>query len=108
VLLRDGERRRWAAVILVSGWLRVAPADRLSYLDGCRDVVEAARATPGCLDFSLAPDLLDDGRINVFEQWESLETVERFRGSGTSEDQQAMILEAHVDQHIVTGTTPLT
>ena len=71
-------------------------------------MVEAARAAPGCLDFSLSPDLLDDGRINVFEKWESVETVERFRGSGTPDEQQAMIIDAHVAQHEVTASTELT
>ncbi len=97
-----------ANVIVVAGWLRVAAEDREAYLDGCHAVVEAARAAPGCIDFSLGPDLLDAERINVFEQWESEVAVERFRGSGTSDDQAAMIIGAHVVQHTVTGTTQLT
>jgi quinol monooxygenase YgiN len=95
-------------MIVVAGWLRVAADQRASYLDGCRGVIEAARATPGCIDFSVAADLLDTGRINVFEQWESVEAVERFRGAGTPDDQQAMILEANVAQHTVADTTQLT
>jgi quinol monooxygenase YgiN len=95
-------------VIIVAGWIRVAAEDRDAYLESCREVVEAARAAPGCVDFSLSPDLLDPGRINVFEQWESTEAVERFRGSGPSDDQQAVIVGAHVAQHEIAASTDLT
>ena len=95
-------------MIIVAGWLKVAPEDRVSYLDGCRAVVDAARRASGCIDFSIGGDVADPGRINVFEQWESIEAVERFRGSGPSDDQQAAIRDAHVEQHTVTATEPLT
>lgn len=95
-------------MIVVAGWLKVEPGNRSAYLDGCRAVVEAARQAPGCVDFSIGGDLVDPGRINVFEQWESVEAVERFRGSGPADDQQALIVDAHVEQHTVAGTESLT
>ena len=67
-------------MIVVSGWLRVEPSDRDAYLAGSRAVIETARTTPGCVDFSLSADLVDADRINIFEQWDSVEAVERFRG----------------------------
>ena len=85
-------------MIIVSGHLRVAPAERAAYLEGSRAVIEAARRAPGCLDFHLSPDPIDDDRINV---------VERFRGAGPSGDQQAAIIDARVAQHEVASTTPL-
>lgn len=94
--------------VIVAGWLRVAAEDRASYLDGCRPIVEAARAAPGCIDFAITGDLLDPERINVFEHWESTEAVERFRGSGPDGDQQTAVLEARVSQHTVTGSELLT
>jgi quinol monooxygenase YgiN len=95
-------------MIIVSGWLRVAAANRTTYLQTCRDVILAARAADGCVDFHLSADPLDDERINVFEQWESVDAVERFRGSGPSDDQQAMIIGAQVDQHEIANTISLT
>lgn len=94
-------------MIVVAGWLRVDPDRRDAYLQGCRPVVEAARAEAGCVDFSVAPDLIDPGRINVFEQWEAVADVERFRGSGPSDDQQDAILDAHVVQHTVAASEAL-
>ncbi len=91
-------------MIIVSGWFRVASENRSTYLVECRSVVEAARCAPGCMDFSLSPDLLDHERINVFEQWETVDAVERFRGSGPSDDQQTLIIEAHVFQHEIASS----
>ena len=95
-------------MIIVAGWIRVAPEDRAQYLEGCREVVAAARRTPGCVDFAISPDLIDDGRIDIYEQWESVAAVEAFRGSGPTDDQQTAILDAAVTQHSVADSTPLT
>ena len=95
-------------MLIVAGWIRVAPHERAAYLEGCRPVVEAARTAPGCIDFSISADLVDDGRIDVFEQWESVDAVEAFRGSGPSDEQQAAVLDARVVQHSVTASTSLT
>ena len=86
-------------MIIVAGHLIVRPDERQSYLDGCVSVVEQARATPGCLDFAISPDLADSGRINVFERWESEAPLEAFRGSGPSDDQSAAMLSASVDEY---------
>jgi quinol monooxygenase YgiN len=95
-------------VIIVAGWLRVSPEDRGPYLETCREVILAARSAEGCIDFHISADALDGGRINIFEQWKSAEAVDAFRGSGPSDDQQAMIMDAHVEQHEIVSTTSLT
>lgn len=58
-------------MIIVAGVLHVDPAERAAYLADCTAVVAQARSFPGCLDFALSPDLLDSGRINVYERWSS-------------------------------------
>lgn len=94
--------------VVVAGWLRVAPEDRAAYLADCREVVQAARRAPGCIDFHLSADPLDDARINVFERWTDASSVEAFRGAGPSSEQQAVILDARVEQHEIAATTLLT
>jgi quinol monooxygenase YgiN len=94
-------------VIIVAGWLRVAAENRAPYLETCRDVIVAARAASGCIDFHVSADAIDDERVNVFEQWESTDAVEAFRGSGPSDEQQAMIIGAHVEQHEIANSVPL-
>ncbi len=88
-------------MIIVSGKLYVDPAERAAYLDGCRSVIQQARAAPGCLDFTLSADPLEPGRINVYEVWESDEDVARFRGSGPSAAQEARITDASVARYRV-------
>jgi len=95
-------------VIIVAGHLRVDANDRDRYVDGCRDVIIAARAAAGCLDFHLSPDPLDEERINVFERWTDQASVERFRGDGPSDDQQSMIVAAQVSHYDISAVTPLT
>lgn len=95
-------------MIIVAGSLNLHPDGRARYLDDCIEVVRAARSAAGCIDFHMSADPIEPGRINIFEQWESIEAVEAYRGSGTSEDQRAAILSAHVVQHEVGNSTSLT
>ena len=85
-------------MIIVAGKIYLDPDAREGYLDECRQVMELARAAPGCLDFALTADLLEPGRINIYERWESDEELMTFRGSGPSSDQQTAILDASVNR----------
>lgn len=95
-------------MVIVLGWLEVAPRDRAAYLDGCRGVVEAARAAPGCLEFHLSADPLLDERINVVERWATAGDVAEFRGDGPSSAQQDMVTGASVCEYEVGSWTSLT
>ena len=86
-------------MVIVAGHLVVDPDERAAYLDGCRAVVEAARATEGCLDFAISADGVDPGRVNVYERWESQDSVEAFRGDGVPDDQAAAIRSASVAEY---------
>jgi len=90
-------------MLIVAGHLIVDPTEREAYVAGCRAVVEAARAAEGCLDFSITADLVEPGRINVYERWEAEEPLLAFRGSGPSGDQQAQILDADVERYEISG-----
>jgi quinol monooxygenase YgiN len=95
-------------MVIVAGHLVVDPAQRESYLADCVSVVEQARRAPGCLDFAITADLIDPGRIDVFERWESQAAVEAFRGSGPSDAQGAAMLAASVAEYDVAGVRSLT
>jgi quinol monooxygenase YgiN len=95
-------------MIIVSGFLTVHADQRAAYLDASHQVIRAARAAPGCLDFHLSADPIVTDRINIFEQWESVESVEAFRGSGPSSDQQAAVIGASVMQHEIASSVSLT
>ena len=95
-------------MVIVAGHIVVDPEQRESYLAGCVTVVEQARRALGCLDFAITGDLLDPGRIDIFERWESQEAVEAFRGSGPSEGQGAAMLSASVAEYDVADVRSLT
>jgi quinol monooxygenase YgiN len=94
-------------MIIVSGHLIVDPAERAAYLAGCVAVALMARSAPGCIDFHLSADPIDDSRINIFEQWDSAGAAEAFRGSGPSDEQQTAIQDAQVFQHEVASSARL-
>ena len=94
-------------MIIVAGALHVDPTERDRYLADCADLIRQARDTEGCLDFYLTADPIEPGRINVFEQWESVAAVEAFRGSGLSGPQQEAIRDAAVSQHEIASSERL-
>lgn len=95
-------------MVIVAGHLIVGRESRDDYLEGCAAVVVQARSAPGCHDFAISADLLDPARINIFERWESAESVEAFRGRGPGEDQSAMIVAASVREYDVSAQRGLT
>jgi quinol monooxygenase YgiN len=95
-------------VVIVAGHVVVDPQQRDGYLSGCVEVVRQARRAAGCLDFSLSADLLEPGRVNIFERWESRAAVEAFRGGGPSDEQGAAIRAASVAEYDVGDERRLT
>ena len=93
-------------MLIIAGAIHVRPEDRDTYLESCISVVESARRAPGCLDFAIAADPVDPGRLNVYERWESDEQLEEFRGGGPSGDQQGQILEASVEKYRISAVEP--
>jgi quinol monooxygenase YgiN len=87
------------AAIIVARHITVKPKQRESYLAGCMSVVEQARRAAGCLDFAITADLIDPGRVNLFERWESQAAVETFRSSGPSNKQGAATLSVSVAEY---------
>jgi quinol monooxygenase YgiN len=58
-------------MVIVAGHITGEPEQREPYLAGCMSAVEKARRADGCLDFAIMADLLDSGRVQLFERWES-------------------------------------
>lgn len=95
-------------MIIIAGNLLVESGQRSSILDERREVIAAARSTPGCLGFYFTADPIDPNRICIYERWTDAETADTFRGSGPSSEQQKGILGADVAQYEVLETTSLT
>lgn len=60
-------------MLIIAGSLRVAPEDRDKYVASLDNLIRSTRPKDGCLDFIMAADPVDPGRVNLFERWESEE-----------------------------------
>jgi quinol monooxygenase YgiN len=88
-------------MLIIAGHLVVDPNARDAYVAECVRVVEAARAAPGCLDFSITADSVDPARVRVYECWEGEEPLLDFRGAGPSESQHTAMVDADVRRYNV-------
>jgi quinol monooxygenase YgiN len=97
-------------MVIVAGHVTVEPQQREAYLASSVSVVERARGAAGCLDCAITADLIDPGRVNIFERWESQAAVEAYRGGGgpsPSEEQAAAMLSASVAEYDVVAERPV-
>ena len=94
-------------MVIVAGHITFDPEQRDSYLAGFMSVVEKARRAEGCLDFAATADLIDAGRVNLFERWESQAAVKDFRRSAPRHKQRAPILSASVAEYDIADARPL-
>ncbi len=88
-------------MIIVSGRIYVRVGTRDKFLVLSAGAIVLARRTAGCHDFVVAADPLESDRVNVYEEWESKEALNKFRGEGPGEDLSAYIVKAQVGEHTV-------
>jgi quinol monooxygenase YgiN len=67
-------------MLIVEGTIDVDPADREAFLEGRRAAVTATRSEPGCIEYAFSADLIDPGRVRVFERWASAEDLDAHLG----------------------------
>ncbi len=68
--------RRFRAVIVITGHIRVAPDQMDALRPAMRAVLEATRKESGCLLYAYGEDVLEPGLIRIVERWESWPTLE--------------------------------
>ena len=93
-------------MIIVSGRLYVRPERREAFLAASLEAVKQARGAAGGLDFVVAADPIEPGRVNVYEQWESEAALLAFRGAGPSPELATEILRAEVNRHYIQSSGP--
>jgi quinol monooxygenase YgiN len=70
-------------------------------------VGDKARAGAGCLDFATSADLIDPGRVNLFEDWESQTAVKPFPRRDPRNKQGAAMRSASVAECDIADVRPL-
>jgi quinol monooxygenase YgiN len=86
-------------MLIVAGHTSVDPEKRDAYVDGCLRIVQAARQADGCLDFSIAADVMDPSRVNVYERWESRAAVDAFRKAAPRPARRAAMRSVSVAEY---------
>jgi quinol monooxygenase YgiN len=94
-------------MVIVAAHVTVDPEQRESYLAGSMSVVEKGRQADGCLDFAITADLLDPGRVNLFERCETQAAVETFRRSAPRNRQGAATRSVSVGEYDIADVRPL-
>ena len=94
-------------MVIMAGHITVEPQQRKSYLAGCVRIVEQAHRAVGCLDVAICPDLVDPGRVNIFERWESQAALETFRSSGPDTEQRPAMLTVSVQEYDIADVRPV-
>ena len=74
---------------------------------GLREHREASRSLAGCLDFAITADLVDPGRVNIFERWEAQAALESARSSAPPFEQAEAMLSVSVADYDVADVRPL-
>jgi quinol monooxygenase YgiN len=64
-----------------------------------RDLSVFAGWFGGCLDVAICADLVEPGRVNIFERWESQAAPETFRSSGPDTEQHRAMLTVSVQEY---------
>jgi quinol monooxygenase YgiN len=91
--------------IIVAGTLHVEPEQREEFLAARVPIIAHARRAPGCIDFSLSADVLDAGRVNVYERWRSREDLLAYRaGDGPELDDGIAVSAAEVELHHISAS----
>jgi quinol monooxygenase YgiN len=65
------------ANVILQGVFVVDPGERGEFIEASIEGMRASRAEAGCLEYVLAADPLDPGRIVLSERWESMELLQQ-------------------------------
>lgn len=94
-------------MVIVAGHVTVEPQQREPYLAACIRIVEQGRDAAGCLDLAVAADLIDPGRVNVYERWESQAALDAYRSNAPGTGQDAAMLSVSVVEYDIADERPL-
>jgi quinol monooxygenase YgiN len=92
--------------VIVAGWITVQPAKRDAVVESFKDMVQRARAYPGCVDFSMTADPVESGRINLFEFWQSEKALKAWRAAAKGPKRIAKMLQVKVRKHLIHSSGP--
>lgn len=93
-------------MLIVSGRIYITKGQRETFLAVSKESIIAARRALGCRDFVVAADPVEPDRVNIYEEWDSADLLEAFRGEGPSDRLIKLIEHADVRRHVVASSGP--
>lgn len=94
-------------MIIIAGKLYVAPEHRAKYLESLEELIRHSRSKKGCLDFILAADPIEAGRVNLFEQWESEEYLRQHQATAKPPEPVTNIISEEVKKYEISKSGPV-
>ncbi|MBB5921071.1 quinol monooxygenase YgiN [Actinoalloteichus hoggarensis] len=94
-------------MLIISGRLYVEPRHRDPYLNRVTDFLVRTRAKPGCVDFVMAADPVEPGRINLLEVWESQEHLTAHQATANPPEPMPTVLRDEVRLYQISAVGPV-
>jgi quinol monooxygenase YgiN len=77
-------------MVILQGVFTVNPDDREQFVQASIEGMRSSRQEEGCLEYVIAADPLDPGRVVLSERWESTEHLQQhLQGQSTRRDDSA-------------------
>lgn len=95
-------------MLIVAGRGYVDPDHRAALLASLDAPLRRARAEPGCLDYVVAADPVEPGRVNIYERWESEQHLaEHLAEVARTAPALPDVLDVEVAQYEIRAVRPL-
>jgi quinol monooxygenase YgiN len=65
------------AIVIVQGEFALDPSDRDRFVEASAEGMRSSRQEDGCLEYVIAADPLDPGRVVLSERWESMDHLQQ-------------------------------
>lgn len=93
-------------MIMIAGHIKVSAARRQEFVNAHSDLIQRARAYPGCLDLSISEDPVDPSRVNLMELWESESVLQEWRKIANPPKTDITFEDEQVQKHHIDWSGP--
>jgi quinol monooxygenase YgiN len=88
-------------MLVVAGFIRIAPGHRQAAVRAARAAMEATRGEPGCVSYTFSADLEDESIFYVFEEWKNQAVLDQhFQQPHMVDFQQTLATLGVIDMQI--------
>jgi len=94
-------------MLIITAKLYVDPDRREEFLAGTADEIRQTRAERGCVDFVVAPDPVEPGRVNLFEQWATAEDFALRCATFSPSPSPVGVLSHEATRYEISGSGPV-